>query len=124
MDSSDPRTPFFPPPAVAGGAPGAGGPREPQASIVWRYALSVDRRWALVFDAQGRNLGEVHRPALAAGPDGRLLTFEQVVRLMCAAPRMRTLLQEIVASGGADVPASRAQDGCLARARALLAELG
>jgi len=122
MDTLDPRTPFEP--AAAGGASGAGGPREPQASIVWRYALSVDRHWALVFDAQGRNLGEVHRPALAAGPDGRLLTFEQVVRLMCAAPRMRTLLQEIVAAGGADVPASRAQDGCLARARALLAELG
>lgn len=66
----------------------------------WSYAISPDRRWALVCDAAGRNLAEVHRPAVAIGPDGRLLTFEQVVRLMCAAPELLALLEASVMPGG------------------------
>lgn len=121
MDTFDPRAPLAGAPGVTPRTPHAAGVSAPsQAVRVWRYALSADRRWALLVDGQGRNLAEVHRPVLAAGPEGRLLTFEQVVRLMCGAPQLRALLQEGVEAG----EAGGAPAGWLERARALLAELG
>jgi len=75
----------------------------------------------LVHDAQGRNLAEVHRPAIATGPDGRTLTFEQIVRLMSAAPDLVALLEESVAPGGIGEHAFSRPGGYRDRARALLA---
>lgn len=89
--------------------------------VAWRWMLSPDHRWALVHDAQGRNLAEVHRPALATEPDGRFLTFAQVVRLMSAAPELLALVEETVASGGIDAHAFARTGGYRDRALALLA---
>lgn len=66
----------------------------------WKAVLSGDGCWALVYDGQGRNLAEVHRPKLSTGPLGRSLCFAQVVALMRAAPELCALLQESVAPGG------------------------
>ncbi|MDN4592088.1 hypothetical protein DBA29_26770 [Xenophilus aerolatus] len=66
----------------------------------WKAVLSGDGCWALVYDAQGRNLAEVHRPKLSTGPLGRSLCFAQVVALMRAAPDLSKLLQESIAPSG------------------------
>lgn len=89
----------------------------------WRYALSADRRWALVYDAAGRNLAEVHRPALATGPNGRQLTFDNVVRLMSVAPDLLALLQETVAPGGIGPHEYSRPGGYRERAQAVIALL-
>lgn len=94
--------------------------RSPQA---WCCALSPDGRWALVHDAQGRNLAEIHRPAVATGPDGRERTFAQVVRLMSAAPDLMTLVEEFAASGGTDGHAFYGPGGYKDLALALLVAL-
>ncbi|WP_298700191.1 hypothetical protein [uncultured Variovorax sp.] len=99
-----------------------GGRRLP-ADGPWRFALSADRRWALVCDADGRNLAEVHRPALGTGPIGRPLTFEQVVRLMGAAPDLLALLQETMAPGGIGPHEFSRRGGYRDRAHAVLAML-
>lgn len=63
----------------------------------WHAAVSADRGWALLIDAQGRNIAEVHRPAVAAGPLGRTLTFAQAVQLMAAAPELLGLVHAMTA---------------------------
>lgn len=90
----------------------------------WTYAVSPDRRWALVCDDAGRNLAEVHRPAVAVGPEGRLLTFEALVRLMCAAPELLALLEETVAPGGIGPHEFSRPGGYRDRALATLASTG
>jgi len=74
--------------------------RRARGAGAWKAVLSSDGCWALVYDAQGRNLAEVHRPKLSTGPLGRSLCFAQVVALMRAAPELCALLQESVAPDG------------------------
>lgn len=69
----------------------------PFALPAWHAALSADHGWALLIDAQGRNIAEVHRPAVAAGPLGRALTFAQAVQLMAAAPELLALVRAMAA---------------------------
>jgi hypothetical protein len=84
--------------------------------VSWQHAMSPDRRWALICDAEGRNLAEIHRPALTTGPEGRTRTFEEVVRLMAAAPELLAVLDRIASSRGLDPGVAR-------RARAMLSAI-
>lgn len=91
---------------------------------LWVCTLSADRRWALISDAQGRNIAELHRPPLSTGPLGRSLTFEQTAQLMAAAPELLELLRETVAPGGIGSHEFTRPGGYRERALALLASVG
>lgn len=110
-------------------APGGSLPAEDPSILAtagvgpWHAAMSEDRRWALLCDSAGRNLGEIHRPALSVGPLGRPLTFEQVVRLMSAAPEMHDLVQALAALDETDGDSVASLASLRDRARALLGAL-